>query len=90
MKELENDLLDPNEVSEKLIEIEDRSRRNNLRIDGLIENKNETWNDCEKKVQEVLRDKLSIQDDIEFDRYHRMGKRTRSRPRENYLQVCPF
>ena len=45
MKELENDLLDPNEVSEKLIEIEDRSRRNNLRIDGLIENKNETWND---------------------------------------------
>ena len=57
MKELENDLLDPNEVSEKSIEIEDRSRRNNLRIEGLIEDKNETWNDCEKKVQEVLRDK---------------------------------
>ena len=54
MNELENDLLDRNGLSEKLIELEDRSRRNNLRIDGLIENKNKTWDDCEKKAQEVL------------------------------------
>ena len=60
MKELENNLSDANEMSEKLIELEDRSRRNNLRIDGLIEKTNENWNDCEKKVQEVLRHKLSI------------------------------
>ena len=60
MKELENNLSDPNEMSEKLIELENRSRRNNLRIDGLIEKTNENWNDCEKKVQEVLRHKLSI------------------------------
>ena len=32
MKELENDLLDHNEVLEKLIELEDRLRRNNLCI----------------------------------------------------------
>ena len=60
MKELENNLSDPNEMSEKLIELENRSRRNNLRIDGLIEKTNENWNDCEKKVQKVLRHKLSI------------------------------
>ena len=39
MKELENELLDPNEVSENLIELEERSRRNNLRIAGLREYK---------------------------------------------------
>ena len=60
--------------------MEDRSRGNNLRIDGLTENTKETWDGCGKNVQEVLRDKLSIQDDIELDRCHRMGKRRGSRP----------
>ena len=40
---IERDLLDPNDVPEKLIELEDRSRRNNLRFDGLTEDTNETW-----------------------------------------------
>ena len=35
IKSIEKDLLDPDDVSAKLIELEDRSRRNNLRIDGL-------------------------------------------------------
>ena len=47
MQVLEDDLLDPNEVSKKLIELKDRSRRNNLRFDGLTEDPNETWDDCE-------------------------------------------
>ena len=54
MKELQSDHLDPNQVSQKLIELEDKSKRNNLRIDGLTENTNETWDDYEQKVQEVL------------------------------------
>ena len=37
MQVLEDDLLDPNEVSKKLFELDDRSRRNNLRFDGLTE-----------------------------------------------------
>ena len=54
MKELEKNLLNPNKVLEKLIELEDRSQRNNLHIDDLTENTNETLNNCEKKIQEVL------------------------------------
>ena len=42
MKELENDVLGPNEVSKKLIKLEGRSRRKNIRTDGLVENTNET------------------------------------------------
>ena len=51
MKELEKEHLDYNDMSEKLIELEDRSRRNNLHSDVLIENTNETWDDSEEKVQ---------------------------------------
>ena len=54
MKKIENDLLDPNKVLEKLIELEDSSQRNNLRLDGIIENTKETQDDYEEKVQEVL------------------------------------
>ena len=49
------------------MELEDRSQRNNLRTDGLTKNTNQTLDDCEKKVQELLTDKSNIQDDIEFD-----------------------
>ena len=41
MREMENDLLDPYDVSNKLVKMEDRSRRNNLRFDGLVENPKE-------------------------------------------------
>ena len=30
----------------KIVELEDRSRRNNLRIDGITENENGTWDEC--------------------------------------------
>ena len=65
MKELENNLFDSSKVSKKLVELEDRSLRNILQIVWLTENLNETWDDYDKKVQEVLRHKLNIHDDIE-------------------------
>ena len=54
MKELENNILNPNEVSEKLIALEDRSWRNNLHIDVLIENTSETWEDYEKRYRKYF------------------------------------
>ena len=47
IKSVENDHLDQEEVPSKLIELEDRSRRNNFRIDGVQEKSNETWELCE-------------------------------------------
>ena len=48
IKSIEKDLLDPDDVSAKRVELEDRSRRNNLRIDGLRDKwPNETWKTCE-------------------------------------------
>ena len=87
MQVLEDDLLDPNEVSKKLIELEDSSRRNNLSFDGQTEDPNETWDDFERKVQDVLLNSLNIEGNIEIDRCHRFGKRRGSRP---LTIVCRF
>ena len=46
------------ELQEKISEMEDRSRRNNIRVDGVTEEKGETWEDCEKKVLEILREEV--------------------------------
>ena len=35
--------LDPEYVHNKLVDLEDRSRRNNLRIDGIKEKVRESW-----------------------------------------------
>ena len=35
---------------------ENRSRRNNIRLDGLIEADKETWKESEERLQDVLQD----------------------------------
>ena len=66
-------LLNADEVSAKLIEFEDRSRRNNLQIDGIKGESNETREAGEKKFQNIIADKLGTESDIEIDRCHRIG-----------------
>ena len=88
IRQIEDDMLDPDYVMEKLIELEDRSRRNNLRIDGISEAPNETWDMCEDKVKDLIKSKLEINEDIEIDRCHRMGKvKDNRKPRSI---VCRF
>ena len=74
---------------EKLTKLEDRSRWNNVRIDGIPETPNESWENCKEEVRKIIRNKLDITDDIEIDRCHRMGKfqRSKSKPR---TVVCRF
>lgn len=69
------------EIWDKMRQLEDRNRRNNLRIVGLEEHENETSSDVEEKVINLFKDKLKITKDIEIDRAHRTGpKRNKSRP----------
>ena len=48
---------------------------NNLRIDGIEERPNETWEGCEASVEDILNEKLGIFADIKFERCHRMPHR---------------
>ena len=84
IQELGEDVLDPDYVTNKLIELEDRSRRNNIRIDGIEEEQYETWDRCEEKVQ-VIKDKLGIEDEVEINRCHQMKKSGKYRSNERNL-----
>ena len=70
-----------NDIQKKQIDLEDRSRRNNIRVDGIEEEENETWDDCKKKVKDIVKEKMGI--DVEIQRAHRVGKyeKDRERPR---------
>ena len=46
--------VDPNYVLVKLAELEDRSLKNNLRIDGINEEKGEAWEMCETKIKKFF------------------------------------
>ena len=68
--------VDPEYVTNKLIDLEDRSRRNNLRIDGISESRNETWEECEEEIQKVFNEKLGVKN-VHIERAHR-SKRSKS------------
>ena len=89
--------VDPNYVLDKLAELEDRSRRNNVRIDGINEEKSKTWEMCETKIKNIFQDKLKIHDDIIIERAHRKkGKTTRNniagrkQPRKIVIELANY
>ncbi|XP_065685038.1 uncharacterized protein LOC136097048 [Hydra vulgaris] len=63
-----------NNIKEKIAELEDRSRRNNLRFIGIKDKANETWEESEQKIKDFLITKLNIREKILIDRAHRVGK----------------
>ncbi len=69
---------------------EDYSRRNNLRFDGLDESPNETWEETQVKIQQLLRDKLEI-GTIQLERAPRVGSKFSStRPRTIVARFSKF
>ena len=71
-----------NEVSENKAELkeqlriqEDRSRRNNIRVDGIEEDENETWENTENKLRSFLYDELEITDELYIERAHHVRRR---------------
>ena len=64
---------------EKLPYLEESSRRNNLRIEGVEEEEadNKTWDQCKKKVSGILRSKLKI-NNVKIERAYRIPRRKRS------------
>ena len=66
-----NELWQENEyLREKMRDLEDRSRRDNLRVDGLKEIDNETWEKTEEILQQMIRDVLELEG-INIERAHR-------------------
>ena len=59
----------------KTEDLEGRSKRNNLVFYGLPWNEKETNSDCENLLKDLVKNKLQISQDVEFDRAHRVNSR---------------
>ena len=66
---------DLKEIKGKLKDLENRSRSNNLRIDGIIEEENGSREQSEKKLQEIINDQVQFEQGIEIEGAHRSGKK---------------
>ena len=69
------------QVDNQLEYLENQSRRNNIRITGIPEDKDneQSWDDTEVIVKQSIKDKLNISEDFEIERCHRVVSRTRRR-----------
>lgn len=63
------------------VRLESHSRRNNLIFGGINEMENETWDQCEASVKEILSKCMQL-DGVLFERVHRLGSKTQGKTRE--------
>ena len=70
------------EIKEKLIDIENRSRRNNIRVEGVKEGDKEDWETSKRKLKKLLNDNLGLDaENITIERAHRTGKKINGKER---------
>ena len=78
---------DNDQLCERLRDLEDRSRRDNLRIDGIAEVENETWEQTEEILQNLFKEKLQLEN-ISVERAHRVGNKEKNNKQQfSSLQV---
>ncbi|XP_065668202.1 uncharacterized protein LOC136088422 [Hydra vulgaris] len=70
-------------------QLEDRQRRNNLRIEGVKENDNENWDDTEVKIIHLLENNLNVKDVI-IERAHRTGIIDIKKPRTIVIKLLNY
>ena len=61
----------------KLEYLENQSRRNNIRVSGIPESPDETWEVAEAKVKQAIQEQLGV--DVDIERAHRVERRNRDR-----------
>ena len=66
VKEMYDHQSDPAFIEDKLINLRESSRQNNLRIDGIKERPNE------KKLDILFKESLGIEDEVVIERAHRL------------------
>ena len=75
------------EIRRKLVDLEDRSRRNNLRVLGIKEDPRESWEECENKIYDLLEEKLEMEtSNITIERAHRVGEKSNYKERAIVVQ----
>ena len=74
--------------------LENQSRRNNLRVDGVKEKPGETWEDTEAALRQVAQRELKLPaeqvDALQIERAHRTGATTAQRDRTIVVKFSSF
>ena len=78
-----------NHLRERLRDLEDRSSRDNLRIDGIAEIYKETWEQTEEILQNLFEEKLQLET-IPVERAHRVGKKEMNNKRTIVVKLASF
>ena len=69
----------------KLVELQDHSRPNNLRFEGIKEHENESREDCKNKIYYLLGKKLEIYiENVVIERAHRTGNKSKERSQSQF------
>ena len=71
------------ELKEQLRMQEDRSRRNNIRVDGVEKNGNETRQNTGNKLRSCLYNELEITDELYIEKAHRVRRRENVKSNSN-------
>ena len=74
MKSMIRRWMDPEFVKNKLMDLQDKSTRNNLRMHGVTETNDDTCEKCEEHVEQVFSEKLGLKN-ISVERVHRLKRR---------------
>ena len=80
---------DNDQLCERLRDLEDRSRRDNLRIDGIAEVENETWEQTEEILHNLFKEKLELEN-ISVERAHRVGNKGKNNKQTIVLKLANF
>ena len=62
-----------NKLKDEVSYLENQSRRNNIRVDGIPEQPGENWKTIELKVKDLLSNKLDQKDEIQIERPIALG-----------------
>ena len=74
----------------KLNYLEDQSRRNNLRFEGVEEQEEENWEQTAEKIRKIAQNNLGIPTGVTIERAHRIGERKYNRPRTIIAKFLHF
>ena len=80
---------DAENIHNKLVELEDRSRRNKIRIDVIKEHNKESLEECETRVHSLLKERLDIEN-VEIERAHRAERKSRNKLKTIVCKLLRF
>ena len=90
-KDLREIKADMDAIKNPLDYIENQSRRNNLKFEGIPETAGENWSQTEDKIRDLITTKLQLQGrEVEIERAHRIGKPNPNRNRPVVVKFLKF